>query len=58
MSKHVIKINNEKSNGYNPLISIINSTFIVLDRKGPKKNLEIFKFKKDKIILNYEHKFS
>ena len=41
-----------------PLISIINSTFIVLDRKGPKKNLEIFKFKKDKIILNYEHKFS
>ena len=41
-----------------PLISIINSTFIVLDRKGPKKNLEIYKFKKNKIILNYEHKFS
>ena len=37
-----------------PLISLIKSKFLVIDRKGPENNLEIFKFKDDIITLNYE----
>ena len=37
-----------------PLIVIKNSLFLVFDRKGSKKNLEIFKYKKEKIELSYE----
>ena len=36
-----------------PLIAITNSKFIVIDRKGNGKNLEKYKFKKEKILLNY-----
>jgi len=34
-----------------PLISMKNMNFLVVDRKGKGKNLVIYKFKKDKIIL-------
>ena len=34
-----------------PLISMKNMNFLVVDRKGKGKNLEIYKFKKEKIIL-------
>ena len=34
-----------------PLISLKNTNFLVVDRKGKGNNLIIYKFKKDKIIL-------
>ncbi len=34
-----------------PLISLKNMNFLVVDRKGKEKNLVIYKFKKNKIIL-------
>ena len=34
-----------------PLISMKNMNFLVVDRKGKGNNLEIYKFKKEKIIL-------
>ncbi len=37
-----------------PLIAIKNSFFLVFDRKGSKKNLEIFKYKNENINLTYE----
>ena len=36
-----------------PLISTENTNFLVIDRKGKGENLIIYKFKKEKIILNY-----
>ena len=35
-----------------PLISLKNMNFLIVDRKGKGNNLVIYKFKKDKIILN------
>ena len=37
-----------------PLISLKESSFLVIDRKGPEKNLDIFKFEDQNIVLNYE----
>ena len=37
-----------------PLISLIESNFLVIDRKGPEENLNIYKFKDESIILNHE----
>ena len=37
-----------------PLISLIESNFLVIDRKGPEENLNIFKFKDESIMLNHE----
>jgi ureidoglycolate lyase len=37
-----------------PLISTEDTNFLVIDRKGNGENLTIHKFKKEKIILNYE----
>ena len=36
-----------------PLISTEDANFLVIDRKGIGKNLNIHKFEKEKIILNY-----
>jgi len=36
-----------------PLISTEDTNFLVIDRKGKGKNLIIYKFEKEKIILNY-----
>ena len=36
-----------------PLISIEDTNFLVIDRKGKGENLIIHKFEKEKIILNY-----
>ena len=36
-----------------PLISTEDTNFLVIDRKGEGKNLIIYKFEKEKIILNY-----
>ena len=37
-----------------PLISTEDTNFIVVDRKGSGENLVIYKFEKEKIVLNYE----
>ena len=36
-----------------PLISTENTNFLVIDRKGEGKNITIYKFEKEKIILEY-----
>jgi len=36
-----------------PLISTENTNFLVIDRKGDGKNITIYKFEKEKIILEY-----
>tara|TARA_Y100000590_G_scaffold101644_1_gene115420 strand:- start:59 stop:553 length:495 start_codon:yes stop_codon:yes gene_type:complete len=36
-----------------PLISTENTNFLVIDRKGSGENLVIYKFEKDKVVLNY-----
>ena len=36
-----------------PLISTEDTNFLVIDRRGKGKNLIIYKFEKEKIILNY-----
>ena len=41
-----------------PLISTEDTNFIVIDRKGAGENLIIYKFDKEKVILEYEKKIS
>ncbi len=41
-----------------PLISTEDTNFLVIDRKGIGENLVIYKFDKEKIILEYEKKIS
>ena len=41
-----------------PLISTEDTNFIVIDRKGSGDNLIIYKFDKEKVILEYEKKVS
>jgi len=47
-------INYKKGIWHYPLISLIESNFLVIDRKGPENNLKIFNFKNEIITLNYE----
>ena len=49
-----IGINYKTGIWHYPLIATIKSDFIVIDRKGPKKNLEIYHLNKLKILLDYE----
>ena len=46
-------INYKPSIWHFPLISIENTNFLVIDRKGDGENLIIHKFEKEKIILEY-----
>ena len=46
-------INYKPGTWHFPLISTLDTNFLVIDRKGEGKNLIIHKFKKEKIILNY-----